>query len=451
MAFRLVRWQTVASRYVTLGLIFGVVMVFLVPPFQVADEPDHYLRATSISQGQVFCDGNSLRVRAENAYLVAAMDPDKVKHLAEKRFDESRVLTYTESDQSEITGIPSAVCRVFPLSYIPSAVGVFLADIVSDNELIGFYAGRVGSLLCSVALVAFSLYLLPGGKNTLAWVALLPMSVFQFSSFNYDALFIPCIFLFVSITWYLSHRNEAPSGWQILALLLLAVIITNTKVAFTPIFLFSCILIFRNKKERLRNIIIVLSLLVTIVLTIVAGKSFSSVVLSSTVANPSQQLDFITGNSMTYVGILLNTVVNYGVFYVSSIIGTLGWLDYQLPNGAYIISGLGGIALWVSESVRIRISKHFLMVIAGAVLASVAGIFTGMYLYASPPRWHTIEGVQGRYLLPLVFPVLLIFQGFLPRVKENKIRRYLEYGGWAGVTVVLCFTVISTYLRYYGP
>ena len=41
----------IATAFVALSLVFGTLFAFLTPPFQVPDEPSHYLRAYAISEG----------------------------------------------------------------------------------------------------------------------------------------------------------------------------------------------------------------------------------------------------------------------------------------------------------------------------------------------------------------------------------------------------------------
>ena len=43
-----------AAVFAGLALLFGSIFVFLIPPFQSPDEPNHFLRAFQVSEGVFF-------------------------------------------------------------------------------------------------------------------------------------------------------------------------------------------------------------------------------------------------------------------------------------------------------------------------------------------------------------------------------------------------------------
>ena len=113
--------------------IAGLVMVFLVPPFQVPDEVEHFVRSASVDNS-VFCDDGTVKIEQENLDLVEKMDPASIAFQGEKRFDEHRLTDYVESDDRSSTKYESSLCRVFPIVYLPSSLGVTASGLFSGNE-----------------------------------------------------------------------------------------------------------------------------------------------------------------------------------------------------------------------------------------------------------------------------------------------------------------------------
>ena len=110
---------------------------------------------------------------------------------------------------------------------------------------------------------------------------------------------------------------------------------------------------------------------------------------------------------------LKNTLLIRGDYYVKTMIGwQLGWLDLNIPD--YLVS-VFLILMAVStfrrtyESLQLNSGMRFTLFCFSWI--SIILIIMGITLTWTPAASPVAEGVQGRYFLPLVLPMLLSMRG----------------------------------------
>ena len=99
-----------------------------------------------------------------------------------------------------------------------------------------------------------------------------------------------------------------------------------------------------------------------------------------------------------------------GLPYARQFVGVLGALDVSLP-GIYVAAAWAMIGL-ASSMARPAVNDGPAQVVVGvAILVSCAGIFAGQYLSWTVVGSHLVEGVQGRYFIPLALFAPLMMPG----------------------------------------
>lgn len=128
-------------------------------------------------------------------------------------------------------------------------------------------------------------------------------------------------------------------------------------------------------------------------------------------ASISGQLTLLFNHPGSAVGIAANTLSSETNFYWRSFVGDLGWLDTNLHSWAYTGAGVGLIVL-IGLLVRgSSVDLKLLGLTVLTVLLTAAGVFGALYLDWTPVGADFVQGVQGRYFLPLL-PIALL--GFGP-------------------------------------
>ena len=139
------------------------------------------------------------------------------------------------------------------------------------------------------------------------------------------------------------------------------------------------------------------------------------------------------------ISLFLNTFVQKGWWYINTAIGSeLGWLNILMPN--WIINSWLGILLFsaIAEQSHREVftSEHKLLYF----LISFGVIFIVMLTMAlawTPMGYEVIEGVQGRYYIPIIFLLLICLQNSKFYLKKNIVKILL--------VVIPIMSVISIY------
>ena len=131
---------------------------------------------------------------------------------------------------------------------------------------------------------------------------------------------------------------------------------------------------------------------------------------------------------MTFLRLLINTLVQKGDFYVTSLLGKeLGW--FEIPINLTIIAAFLVLLLLSSlkkqdepQSIKLGGKLWMAFLCAGVFLIVELGMFTGW----TPLGFSTIEGVQGRYFLPIL-PLLLLLVRNSNLTLQKSIDRPIMY------------------------
>ncbi len=189
------------------GLGTGLVVAFLTPRFAGIDEPYHYLRSWSLTDGQIVPDTGPLPgdVTAGGLCLPSSL----VKDLSNERapYLRRQIPHWDGTDVLKTTACPdgrtdhrfvdvATFAWYSPIGYAPQAVGVGLGRIVGAGVGVQSMLARLASLAVYLAMAGFAVAITPRGKWALVAVALLPASMFQaVTSLSPDGMTIAAVLL----------------------------------------------------------------------------------------------------------------------------------------------------------------------------------------------------------------------------------------------------------------
>jgi type III secretory pathway component EscS len=199
------------------GSVVGLVMVFGSPPLSGIDEPYHFLRSWSISDGDLIPDRGDLpdfgvgggeclptRVTSELFELrrpyLERLIPDFDGE------DPLKVIDFCPEDQDKganAAGSHFVDLATFawytPMSYAPQAAAVGLGRLLGTSVATQLLLARLATLTATLALSVWAVALAPRAKWALAAVALLPVSLFQAAtSISPDGITLAAVLLVVA-------------------------------------------------------------------------------------------------------------------------------------------------------------------------------------------------------------------------------------------------------------
>ncbi|MDO8741895.1 MAG: DUF2142 domain-containing protein [Candidatus Roizmanbacteria bacterium] len=167
--------------------------------------------------------------------------------------------------------------------------------------------------------------------------------------------------------------------------------------------------------------------------------------LTNQVINPLHQLSFLLLNPINIIKIITITTFHRLSFYLQSLIGIFGWLEYGLDPLSYLLYGLFFVYLLMNinlpKKYKLGNKKNFLLF--GTLLISYIFIVLLAYIFNTTPGTLTVQGVQGRYFIPfLPFIILFIIQ-----IKNNPILQKVLY--CLIILFLISATFYSVFNRYY--
>lgn len=420
------RERSTEVKFVTIALIFGVLFLILTPPFRVTDENVHFIRAYAISNGDIIPKTN------ENGELYVNL-PVAFIELFQKigdftnHFDSS----FRYSLKSTIEGFSiygfthgtesvNSVANGSPLVYFPQVIAILLCKIFGFPILLAVYLGRFLNLLIWAGMVFYGIKIAPFNKNILLLISLTPMLIHQSASVSSDAITNGICFLFICYIFNLKYIGRFTRK-NLIILILFS--ISMALIKFPYFVLISLILLIPKKvigdiKRYLQTmmLIIIPGILVFLFWNLVTS---GALLINKEGVNPGAQLDFILHSPIEYAKIQVLTIVKLFPFYIeSSLVGIFGG-GKELPE----ILGIIPIAILILGLIdnRSKITLNFKnkLFIAFLFFTTVLLIFLPLYIQYSPVAFQIIDGVQGRYFIPII--TLLV-----PIISNIKIRNEMQ-------------------------
>lgn len=299
--------------------------------------------------------------------------------------------------------------------YVPQALGLRLGAMAGLSPLGQFYAGREAGAVVAIALVLLSVTLLPIGGTAMLLVAILPGMASQLGSYSADSVIFSVAFLTIAI---LLRQQAAPTSWSRWGLPVLLPLLTLAKGVYLPL---AATGMADRAAWRPRRIAWML-------LWIAAGIGLFAVwfgVLASgninvqhytsrhtlqhlTAATPHEQLEFMLAHPGRAVWAVLTTMVKRTPVYVVDCIGRFGAFTVTLPLPLYALSAAvlaaGTLSTQPEESLPTPWQRALWLGIVATVLILV---HVALYLVSTARGEDYVEGVQGRYFIPVV-PLLLL-------------------------------------------
>lgn len=410
------KWRIPIEQAVfCLILLLGTAYVFVMPPHSAPDEPTHFGTAYAYANqllGQEPKDekGYAYVRQADMIYNEAQKSPTAYSY---QLFWDN--LGTPAQDGEKTTFASRTVNGVWPLAYLPQIAGILLSRFLHLGGIALFLVTRTMALLFYACCCYWAVKRMPFAKGMLALVALLPISLELGASCSYDCMMLALSYLFAGQVWHCIYQKDLVEKKDWLLMAGIAVLVVPLKMVYWPLFAL-CLLIPAGKCTSVKSMwagrISVLggglaSLLTLRLYSIVyyltrtsfhaAKGQWQGISMSDVLAHPAMA-----------VRLLAESFRFQGDFYLTTMVGgKLGWLDTEIPD--YLVYGF--LLLLFLAAVKVMGEKPYIQAkarllaagLSAVVVLAIFGVFLITWTAAGADH---IDGVQGRYFLP-VLPVLL--------------------------------------------
>ena len=421
----------IENQFLVIFLIFGILFLVAIPISKIPDELTHFLRTYEISKGHVF---SQVDKKTKNGGRVL---PTNLKKVNVKNYkQELKVFEIKENSKKEF--IPFSNTALYsPICYIPQIIGMSIGNLLNTSLIIKAYLGRIVNFIVFMAIMYFSIKYIPFKKNLLFFISLLPITIQEAVSLAPDALTIASVSALISFVLYMKYtKNGLMSKKEKIIMIILPIIIAMCKIVYLPV----CLLLFMIPKERFKsnkNKIVSISILALIVIILnLMWTAKVSIYLQAGMhgSNSSEQIKFILTHPIKYVAILFKTFELYGDFHIFNMMGRqLSYMDVYVYAPYIYISILILISLlFIRDNDVKKIEKKYIFLMIFIILSILLLIYTSIYIQWSSYKLDYVDGVQGRYYIPILLLVGLILSNlFNIKSKENLFNKY--------VILVICF------------
>lgn len=392
------------------GILYSLVWI----PFTAPDEYAHFATAYRLSS-------HLLGEQAENEEGMVLLRADDTEELTIYLDAEAYGTVYSQfvskNENGEQMGYGHAAMEVANHAYLPQAVGISLARMLSLGQVPTIYLGRLCNLLFFLLCGFAAIQLAPFGKECFLGVSMLPMTLELVSSLSYDGFAIGMGMLFTAYVLHLIYRAPQVGIKQLLILGILLALLGPCKMVYIPLALL-CFLIpgekFGSRKRFWIGAAVVAALMIAGILAVNLDKILvyfrqTEEAVAWAEESAGYSVSWVLAHPIRTAGVLVRTLLQKTPTFISTMLGgTLGWLEYR-TNAAVtaflliwmLLAGLGREETMPLAHRGVSWVSCFLVVILTMLI---------MLLSWTPLSSDVVEGVQGRYFLPIL-PLALLTLG----------------------------------------
>ncbi|MFM5907721.1 MAG: DUF2142 domain-containing protein [Novosphingobium sp.] len=409
--------------YLILAPILYLAFALLTPPFQTPDEHQHLFRAWQLSGGGIIAEkrGNGVGGDLPPGVLKAAeaelgtLAPHAWRGENPRPWAErlSRA-TPVAADQPWVFANFLGSAPYSPAGYGPQVIAIWTGKVLGLSVEAIVRLGRLFNAALAFALIALAMRMLPMGRSALLVVGLLPMTAACAGSFGQDGLVIGAAALLVAMGLRAAFVRPWTGRDGLLAGLLAAVL-TLAKFVYLPLAAVGLFAGMRRQGHMRRQAL--RPAVPPLLATLAAGLLFAAwfaLVSGLTVPMmpgrplPSDQLRHVLAHPLAFPAALAGTFNLPGLFGLSLTLVNFGWLTVGPVAPAWFASSaavLIVLLLGTGEGPRLApVWRGWLLAIC---LGVVLLLSFALYLAATALGGGAVDGLQGRYFIPLFLPLLL--------------------------------------------
>lgn len=443
--------------FVALSLVTGVLYCVVTPPFQVPDEWNHFYRAWAISEGQF----QPIRHDGGVGFLLPPEIPALAESLAadvvfgqRRHVDPTRIRNAVDAAQAGEARVfvnTPTTAYLTSLIYAPQAAGIALGRLFALSPLQCLYLARLMNLLVGTALIAATLRVEPWRPWLLSLVALAPMASSLRASASPDVVTLGVAFwLIAKIASLVLVRDAVASRRDLLTILGGTALLCPMKIVYAPLALAAWLIperafVSRAAAWRFR----LLQATIVVALGVCASSRAASLWVpfrTDVATNPSEQFAIVLADPIRFCALVAADFLEFGPRYLAQMVGQLGWLAVNLPKPLVAIYVLVALVIWWLET-RVVLEPRRWLIVAGLVASSLLATSLSQYLVWTETGAQLIDGMQGRYLLPLVPLAAWLMPLRCPRTEHSRL--LLPTLTIAIVLLATAVALVEIVARYY--
>lgn len=451
------RSTQMANTFMIIALLGGGLLAVLTPPLAFPDEQAHFFNVLRLSHFQIL-------PTARDGQLGALLQYDEILFL--KRHDDvyNAHMSWDLFTKYQMTSnryatifFASKYANLNPFSYVISGFAVAIFRFFNHKMTVHsmLIVARLANLVFATLVTRYAIKSTPVFKNTMFLLALMPMTIQQFSSTNYDAILIPCAFLLFAwaMKIILADKDYKITIKDIVVICLsfLGCVVTKFAYAIVAlIFLAISIKKFGSLKKWFTCIGLIASIFVVFytIPTALASNVLSDSQSAVAVASEASATAFSISQ---FIEVLSSTVEYFSDPWKEQFFGLLGWLTINFPRAISALFYMILIPTFIIDAsfikgINIRTRILSFLVTTGFYIGTVYFMYVELGTFSG----NLALGIQGRYFIPVIlFLFLIIANPLLSRFKYSQkivlVQERVAYLLSSFCVLLTVFAIFSSY------
>ncbi|KAF0849708.1 DUF2142 domain-containing protein [Nocardia caishijiensis] len=432
------RFGAATVAFAVLATVFGALFAVLTPAFWGHDEITQFGRAYQVAHGGVFPQ----RIHDDRGVAYGGQIPVSIDELMGYAFrdyndnpEEPGAMVADPGAYDRLTGadISSATRPMWftntaaysPVPYVPAAVGIRAGEALGLNIGGMYLLTRLAGLATYLAVVGFALYALR--RRRTQWlvftVAVLPIALFQAGTVTADTLTNALAILVSALVVKALFVGDRLSRPETAALLAATIALPLSKPAYVLIAMLIVVvpaerLGFTGKLKVLPWVFAVTGGTLFLVWTKIAAPTGDGMSLMRPPhqwgqVRPGDQLRGILGDPVQFVHTFGESIALRDHRWFNQFFGELGFAYVDAP-ALTMLACLIAFAVSFGTADLMTSTRRRTLIVAATGLASVAMVYVTLYMSFTPVDYYIIDGVQGRYFVPLAILGIAVVIRWVP-------------------------------------
>jgi uncharacterized membrane protein len=452
-------------EYFTLAVLmsFGFLYALVIPPFGNPDESSHFFRVYAIASGDVF-PANDAGVPYQNiprslSAFTARVQASLGKPHTKYTFFQWYVDSHERMPPSE-DSVPAqfSAVRMTPTQYIPHVVGYWVGSILYVpfpglyNWTARILMARLGGLVFAALAAFWVLRRSPTLRYATSATILLPMPVMLAAAVTADTVLITACLVYAA-TLVRVHVNGYRDNTDTYALLTAAFLIGNIKLVYVP--LLAAVLLLKTRLPA-RDFAV---LTTQACLVAIAGLALSATLFSPVATvheSVGEQVQYLLNRPGEILRLPVRSLVVYREYYANSMLMNFGSLDTSVPFTVIVLLAWLYPSLVIADCCwgsGVQPTFRCTAAIATGITAAVYALFLLTYCHWTTLThgvgWKYVEGVQGRYFLPLL-PFAAIAACYF-RFGHTPVATAAKVSGVCGLALIHVVCLLTIVGRFWIP